>query len=316
MTNLTRCGALLAVWCAIVPCAFAADTPVAALRQLYMAAEYENALTALDAIDLKTLPLSDQVQVEGYHAACLVALGRNADAENVMEAIVRLDPRTLQPVDTSPKLRALFAGVRTRVLRVVIRERYAQAKSLFDGKQYDEAKAAFEDVASLLAPSASSSDTDDVTMDDVRTLAGEFAELSRAAAERSRPAPAPPPEPAPAPAAAPTPPPTPSPAPVVPSGPRVYGVADADVIPPITISQQLQLTAGAARIAAARAPLIVYVVALISEKGLVEQASLSRPIDPVIDEALIASAKRWQYRPAQRNGVPVKYSKTVRLDLK
>jgi hypothetical protein len=114
----------------------------------------------------------------------------------------------------------------------------------------------------------------------------------------------------------PTPTPPPAPPPVVPSGPRVYGVADADVIPPITISQQLQLTAGAARIAAARAPLIVYVVALISEKGLVEQATLSRPIDPVIDDALLASAKRWQYRPAQRNGVPVKYSKTVRLDLK
>ncbi len=314
MTNATRCCALLVVWCAIVPCALAADTPVATLRQLYMAAEYENALTALDAIDLKTLPLPDQVQVEGYHAACLVALGRNADAENVMEAIVRLDPRTLQPVDTSPKLRALFSGVRTRVLRVVIRERYARAKSLFDGKQYDEAKTAFEDVASLLAPGVSSSDTDDGTMDDVRTLAAEFAELSRAAAERSRPAPAPLPEPPP-PAPAPTPPPAATP-PVVPSGPRVYGVADTDVIPPITISQQLQLTAGAARIAAARAPLIVYVVALISEKGLVEQAALSRPIDPVIDEALIASAKRWQYRPAQRNGVPVKYSKTVRLDLK
>jgi hypothetical protein len=307
-----RCCAFLIVCCAIVPNASAADTPVATLRQLYMAAEYENALTALDAIDMKTLPLSEQVQVEGYHAACLVALGRNADAENVMEAIVRLDPHTLQPVDTSPKLRALFAGVRGRVLRVVIRERYARAKSLFDSKQYDDAKAAFEDVASLLAPSGSSSDTDDVTMDDVRTLAAEFAELSRAAAERSRPAPAPPPEPAPAPA--PTPPPA-APA-VAPSGPRVYGVADADVIPPITISQQLQLTAGAARIAAARAPLIVYVVALISEKGLVEQATLSRPIDPVIDEALLASAKRWQYRPAQRNGVPVKYSKTVRLDLK
>jgi hypothetical protein len=313
--NLTRrCCVFLIVCCVIVPCASAADTPVATLRQLYMAAEYENALTALDAIDLKTLPLSEQVQIEGYHAACLVALGRNADAESVMEAIVRLDPHTMQPVDTSPKLRALFTGVRTRVLRLVIRERYARAKSLFDGKQYDDAKSAFEDVASLLAPSAASSETDDGTLDDVRTLAAEFAELSRAAAERSRPAPLPAPAPEPPPPPAPTPPPA-APA-VVPTGPRVYSVADTDVIPPITISQQLQLTAGAARIAASRAPLIVYVVALISEKGLVEQATLSRPIDPVIDEALVASAKRWQFRPAQRNGVPVKYSKTVRLDLK
>jgi hypothetical protein len=316
MTKMTRaCLCLIFFSFVIAFTAAAADTPVATLRQLYMAAEYDNALTALEAIDLKTLAAPERLQVEGFHAACLVALGRNDDAERVMETIVRLDPHTVQPVDSSPKLRALFARVRVRVLRVVVRERYAQAKSLYDNKQFDEAQSAFEDVVSLLAPSGATSSSEDVTMDDVRTLAAEFADLAKAGAERNRPAPEPTPPPTPVPAATPPPPPAPA-APASPSTPAIYSAADTDVLPPVTLSQQLQLTAGAARIAASRAPLIVYVVALISEKGLVEQASLSRPIDPVIDEALLASAKRWQYRPAQRNGVPVKYSKTVRLDLK
>jgi hypothetical protein len=151
VTWMRRAVAGFVLVAAIAISARAADTPVDTMRQLYMAAEYESALAALEKIDLAALSVSERVQVEGYHAACLVALGRSADAERVMETTVKLDPRTVQPVDTSPKLRALFATVRGRVIRQVVRDRYARAKSLYDGKQFAEAQAAFDDVVSLLA---------------------------------------------------------------------------------------------------------------------------------------------------------------------
>jgi outer membrane biosynthesis protein TonB len=54
----------------------------------------------------------------------------------------------------------------------------------------------------------------------------------------------------------------------------------------------------------------------IGETGRVERAALARPVAPALDEDLVASALRWEYQPARRDGSPVKYAKTVRVEIR
>jgi hypothetical protein len=45
-------------------------------------------------------------------------------------------------------------------------------------------------------------------------------------------------------------------------------------------------------------------------------ATLRKPFHPTYDEQLIRAAMSWKYRPARKNGAPVRFQKviSVRLD--
>ena len=55
---------------------------------------------------------------------------------------------------------------------------------------------------------------------------------------------------------------------------------------------------------------------VIDERGAVVSATINQPVSPLYDRALIAAAKRWQYRPALLGGQPVKYRKSVAVVLR
>ena len=62
--------------------------PLASARDLYAAAKYEEALTILNGVRGAGFHGSDRPRIEEYRALCLLALGRGAEAELAIEALV------------------------------------------------------------------------------------------------------------------------------------------------------------------------------------------------------------------------------------
>ena len=54
---------------------------------------------------------------------------------------------------------------------------------------------------------------------------------------------------------------------------------------------------------------------LIDEKGQVVEARLRSPVHPLYDSRLLAAARHWQYRPATRDGAPVRFRKVIEVQL-
>jgi TonB family protein len=54
---------------------------------------------------------------------------------------------------------------------------------------------------------------------------------------------------------------------------------------------------------------------VIDETGRVESAALVRPFLPGYDEILVEAARAWQFRPATKDGVPVRYAKIFTIDV-
>ena len=126
-------------------------------------------------------------------------------------------------------------------------------------------------------------------LSDIRTLAAGFHELSASAA-------APPPPPLVAAPLIPPPPPPPPPP------PKIYGSEDLNVVPPITIVQTLPPFSYASNTTLMQGTLEV----IIDEQGMVESALMRRSIYPRYDTQVVDAARKWQYRPATVDGVPVK----------
>ena len=85
-----------------------AQNPLAAARDLYSAAAYEDALQLLNRIRPSAEQRSDDGHViEQYRAFCLLALGRTAEAESAIESLVQAAP-SYRPTDAevSPHVRA------------------------------------------------------------------------------------------------------------------------------------------------------------------------------------------------------------------
>ena len=88
----------------------------------------------------------------------------------------------------------------------------------------------------------------------------------------------------------------------------VYGPSDARVVPPAILRQALPPYP--------RKPIrpqqgIIEVV--IDERGAVETATMRQSVDPVYDTLAVAAARTWQYQPATKDGVAVKYRKGVQI---
>src|SRR5947207_2840825 len=94
----------------------AADSLTAA-RDLYAAAEYEDALVLLNQLQPGDHEPDERRAIEQYRAYCLLALGRSADAEQAIAAMVTATP-LYKPsgADVSPRVRSAFSEVRRRML--------------------------------------------------------------------------------------------------------------------------------------------------------------------------------------------------------
>jgi len=197
------------------------ENPLTAARDLYASARYDEALAVLNGLPSDAVA-SDRKSIEQYRSLCLLALGRGAEAETAIAAVVSADPLFVPgEADASPRVRQAFSDVRQRLLPQIATTRYAAAKAAYDRKDYSLAETQFRSLLTLL---------DDPQMNgrlpDLRTLVSGFVDLSSAAA-------APLPEPKkPEPAAATV---APPPAPVVPKEPHVWTADEAGVTAPVAV---------------------------------------------------------------------------------
>lgn len=312
MSALAACkkfAALLLVVILAAAARAAAQDPLAAARDLYASAAYEDALVLLDRLKQGEHGPDQERTIQQYRAFCLLALGRNADAEQAIEAVVAAQP-TYQPstAEVSPRVRSTFTDVRRRVLPAIIQQQYAMAKAAYDRKDYADAAQRFNQLLTVMADPDVAGPASRPPLSDLRQLASGFRDLAVAAA----PPPPPPPLPAaPKPAtttAVATPPPA---APAVPAMPKIYSAADVNVVPPIALRQTLPPFPTNAPRAMQGA-----IEVIIGESGNVELAMMRSPLNPTYDRQALAAARAWQYKPAMLNGVPVKYRKAVVVNVK
>lgn len=288
---------LVACILVLTPLAVHAEDSVAAARDLYTAANYEDALVVLSRLDSSSGQPSDRMAINQYRAFCLLALGRMAEAERAIEAVLSVD-LLFRPVDAdmSPRLRAAFAGVRQRILPAIVQQEYGRAKAAFDRQDYPAAVAQFDRVLRALGSPDLGAVGENPPLSDLRTLAAGFRDLSVKAVA--------PPPPPPQPVA------PPAPVAFVPSR-SIYGGSEAGVRPPVVVRQALP---SFPRDLVARRDGVLEVV--ISETGTVETAVMRTSINPRYDQIVLSAAKSWKYAPATANGIPVKFRKLIAITVK
>ena len=295
----TRRSLLLAALLLTVPAQWATAQDLSAARDLYAAAAYEDALIVLNRIRAAGVPAAETPMVEQYRAFCLLALGRDADAESAIAAIVAANP-AWQPSgeDVSPRLQTAFREVRQRVLPDIIQQTYSQAKDAYDRKAYVQAEVGFKRVLEVLADADVAAAASQPPLSDLRVLAAGFHDLAAAAAAPPPPPPPPPPAPEPEPEPEPGPPP-------------IYSPADPNVVPPTTVRQTLPPFPTTLQVVGQG---ILEVV--IDESGAVESAEMRAPLHPTYDRIALKAAKDWAYHPATLHGRPVKYRKAIQIAVK
>jgi hypothetical protein len=319
--------------------------PLANARELYAAASYEDALAALAQIP-PSAPADVVRQSHQYRLFALFALGRTAEAEKAAEAIVRMNPHErLSGGDVSPRIEAMFATVRVRVLPAVIRDEYKVARSAIDAGDLQAAEPRLQSVSRLIAE-LRASDNADATLTDLNLVVDGFLLLTRATTRQQAAAPqaaVPATQPpaittATAPAARADRPvatvgsnttaavpvanrPAEQPRTIPPAASRraaaaapvIYSTAGpGPVSPPVVVNQTMPVlprTVSEVMRRTARANLVLEL--LINERGDVDDAMVKVPVEPVYDLLVARAARGWKYRPATVDGNPVKYLHAV-----
>ena len=270
-----------------------------AARDLYAAAAYDEALTALNALAARHEAITESGTVALYRALCLYALGRNADGDRAVEALVAQNPLYRPPMDElAPRMRTTVADTRRRMLPGLLQQKYTEAKAAFDHQDYASALDGFTKVIDGLSDPDIAAAASQSPLADLSTLASGFRDLAAKALT-------PPPVQVAAAAAVVL----PAPAAAA-SRPRVYSAADADVVPPVAVRQVIPTYT---RPVTQRRTAIVEL--LVDENGAVESASMVSSLDPQFDKAVVTSAKNWHYEPARAGGQPVRYQKRVQITL-
>jgi len=309
-----RCRSLLAVTLVLaVSGAVAASDELARAKDLYRSASYDEALNALDQV-ARDSGGADRLEANEYRLFCLIALDRKVDARSAIESIVNTDPFYQLSSEASPRVRTMFKDIRQSMLPSIVQREYATAKAAFD-RQDPESAGQFDRVLKLMDDPLLSPTSG---LNDLRTVASGFRDLSKALAKKAEP---PPPTPSVTPAAAanlPAPTPTPasnaaeSPAKAVPA---LYRDGDAGVVAPVTIKQFVPqwIVPSGTRPSSWKPEAVLEVI--IDPSGNVESARLRQPFHPTYDPQLIKAALSWKYEPARKDGEPVRYVKNVAIRL-
>lgn len=275
----------------------ASEADLSSVRAFYLSASYEEALRVLDGISTED---ADE-QVDQYRALCYLALERTAEAERALEQIVLRNPGyAMAETEVSPRLVDLFRDIRARALPGALREMYNGARSAYTAKDFAAASDRLRRVIQIVNDEASDAPSG---LADLRQLSEGFLRLSEgelsSAAERAAAA---------ARSAA-------QAADSVGHDPaRVYGSADPDVVAPVEINRQMPSWYPPNH-ALRRATLTGLLEFVVDTGGTVESAVLVEPLSPYYDPSLVAAAKRWQFRPAIRDGQPVKFRKRLEIVL-
>jgi TonB family protein len=297
-----------------------AQDPLSAAKDQYASAAYEDALSTLSRVDGAASGVARQV--DEYRAFCLYALGRTREAESIAESMIRREPLArLDAADASPRLESMFAEVRKRLLPSLIRDRFRVARAALEQKSLSGAEPQLTEARLMIAEAERLGVKDD-GLADLSVLVDGFLQLIRSSADQrpaalpaaavpvasaaGRPADQSPaggsrpfePAPAPSPAAA---------------AARIYSVEDEGVVPPVVIEQrmpamtvELQAITKASKTSGA-------IDVVIDENGRVADAAIRQSLNSSFDVLIVRTARNWKYRPATKDGTPVRYRKTLIL---
>ena len=273
------------------------DASLDRAKSLYASAAYDEALTVLDQVTA-TPAADDRMAVAAYRVYCLLALDRQDEARASIDRLLHQSPLFV-PSDNeaSPRIQTIFRDVRRAALPKIARERYADAKAAFDRKDPVTARQ-FDDLLALL---------DDPDLKDwpaavdLRSVASAFRDLAKAVA-------ATPVSPAPAVRSA-----EPVAQPALEPLDITYTSNDADVTPPVALSQRAPQWRPSSREAAQEYRGVLRV--LIDRSGAVLSATMATGTLPAYDDALVRAAREWRFQPAQKQGRPVKYLKIIEIRL-
>ena len=286
--------------------AFTAQDLLNTAKDQYTAAAYEDALATLTRVEQASPDVARQV--EQYRVFCLFALGRTAEAETSAEAFMRSQPLARLD-DASPRIEAMFLAVRKRLLPSLIRAEFRTARSALDEKNFPKGEPHLIQTRKMLA-AAQEAGAWDEGLADLSVLVDGFIELGR----RAAPAPAEaPPQPA-APVATPR---------EADSRPRaeapvavaIYTTGDEGVVPPVVIDQTLPSLPsalwGIMRLARPTGLLDV----LVDETGTVQASEIRQSTHPSYDALLLNASRGWKYRPATKDGTPVRFRKRILISV-
>ena len=259
------------------------------------------------------------------------------------EPLLRLDV-----ADVSPRIEQMFTDVRKRLLPSLIRDRFKAARSALDQKVFTIAEPPLTEARLMIAEAEKLGVKDD-GLGDLSVLVDGFLQLIRSTSNEQQAAPRPAAAAAPRPtatadrrrprarrctaaswlhrgrrsvphlharrstartrvtieagrvcAASAT-------------GPRVYSLEDEDVSPPVAIDQRMPAMPMEMTLMVKALHTTGVLDVVIDETGAVVDAT-----DPSLGERRLrqrhpASARRWKYQPAMKDGVPVRYVKTIAL---
>ena len=302
-------------WLVLLPGRVAGQDSIASARQLYASAEYNGALTMLDNLLRANPTVQDRQLIDLYRTFCLVALGGVDEAKTAVDAMITRDPLYRPNNDeVPPRLQTLFRDARKRLLPTIIQQRYVAAKAAFDRNEYKAAAEGFNQVLTALSDPDLGPAASQPPLGDLKVLASGFNDLAVRALT-------PPPSPAP-PTSTPTPAATAAAAPVsapaapaatpaasaARSAPEIFTSETRDIVEPVVVRQEMPPYPG--RVTNEMSGIVEV---LIDETGKVESAVMLQSVDPRYNRLVLAAARSWLYRPARRDGAPVKYKKRIQI---
>jgi TonB family protein len=283
----------------------AQDDRLRTARDLYASAAYDEALAELTRVGSSAATPTMVRETDAYRAFCLVALGRAAEAQEVAESLVRSDPSLSidQFPDASPRIATMFAAVRRRVLPQLIKDEYriARARAIDDPA---DAKSRLLHVRELLGVAEQIGVLDE-TLADMRMLVDGFLELARAAEPNNPPA-APPAGDAGSPPAA---------AAASPPAPLLSTAADAGVTAPTAVYQPQPNVPPALLDLVRRLHRPATIDVVINERGTVDDVTVTKSVSAAYDALIVATARTWRYKPALKDGVPVRFVSAVVINV-
>jgi len=287
------CASALLISVAVPVTSYGADASLAAARDLYVSASYDDALAMLGTLSTGSKTMEERQTIDLYRTLCLFALGKTTDADRVIEGMLLRDPLyRAADEELSPRVENAFQSARRRILPSVIQQKYADAKAAFDKQQWGVASTGFAEVIKSIGDPDIAASAGAPPLSDIKTLASGFRDL----AVKSIPPPAPAPKVEP-------------PKPVRPVK-AIYSAEDRDVVAPVAMAQRVpKYPANVTK------PLQGVVQFVVDENGAVQTPTMPVSIDMSYDGMVIAAAKKWQYAPAMLDGKPVKYLKRLSISV-
>ena len=151
-----------------------AQESVQSAKDLYASAAYEDALAVLTRLRVGHAT----AEVDQYRAFCLIALGREEEAEKAIESAVAADPRYVPTAfDVSPRIQDAFNRARKRLIPDLARQLYAEGRRAQLANNTAAAERAFAGVVDLVDTAGANAEE---SLQELRLLAQGFLDLINA----------------------------------------------------------------------------------------------------------------------------------------